>query len=251
MAKGQRLDNILTSSFCVSGMPAYLSVHGYDWVVETLAPRRVLLIGAGGHARVCLEALLDMAETEIVGALSKDGSGIEGLGVPILGVQEELDNITQSKHINSFCVAIGDNHRRQQIGRMLTESGRKVTHVVSRFALVSHTASIAPGAQLLPGSVVNAATAIAEGAIINTNASIDHDCTVGEYVHVGPGATVGGGVTIGEVAFVGLGARVLPGLTIGAEAVVGAGAVVIDDVPPGVTVVGVPARRIDSGGQQS
>jgi UDP-perosamine 4-acetyltransferase len=229
----------------------YPSAYGYDWVVETLAPRRVLLIGAGGHARVCLEALLDMAETEVVGALSKDGSGVEGLGVPILGAQEELDNITHSKHINVFCVAIGDNHRRQQISRMLTESGREVTHVVSRFALVSHTASIAPGTQLLPGSVVNAATGIGEGAIVNTNASVDHDCSVGAYVHVGPGATVGGEVTIGEVAFVGLGARVLPGLTIGAGAIVGAGAVVIDDVPPGATVVGVPARRIDGGGQQS
>jgi acetyltransferase-like isoleucine patch superfamily enzyme len=43
-------------------------------------------------------------------------------------------------------------------------------------------------------------------------------------------------------ATIGSGATVLGGLRIGAGAMVGAGAVVTRDVPPGVTVVGNPAR---------
>ena len=35
-------------------------VAGYDSLVPPPNPRKVLLIGAGGHARVCVEALLDM-----------------------------------------------------------------------------------------------------------------------------------------------------------------------------------------------
>ena len=43
-------------------------------------------------------------------------------------------------------------------------------------------------------------------------------------------------------ASIGSGAAIMCGVTIGAEAIVGAGAVVTKDVPPGVTVAGVPAR---------
>lgn len=43
---------------------------------------------------------------------------------------------------------------------------------------------------------------------------------------------------------IGSGAVILCGLTIGAGARIGAGAVVTADVPPGVTVVGVPARQL-------
>ena len=47
-----------------------------------------------------------------------------------------------------------------------------------------------------------------------------------------------------EGAFIGLGARVIQCLTIGEWSTVGAGAVVRHDVPPGQTVVGVPARTL-------
>ena len=223
----------------------------YDGAVRTLSNRRVLLIGAGGHARVCLEALLDMDDTDVVGAVSADGTGITGLGVPMLGMQADLKKVTQRHAVTAVCVAIGDNSDRQRLTKIVTESGSDVTLAISRFAMLSTSASCGDGVQLLAGSVVNAATDIGAGTIVNTNASIDHDCHVGEFVHVAPGATIGGGVTIGELAFIGLGSRVLPGLTIGASATIGAGAVVIADVPPGATVVGVPARRLDVDGRRS
>ena len=45
-------------------------------------------------------------------------------------------------------------------------------------------------------------------------------------------------------ASIGSGAAIMCGVTIGADASVGAGAVVTKDVPPGVTVAGVPARLL-------
>jgi UDP-perosamine 4-acetyltransferase len=200
---------------------------------------------------VCLEALLDMGDTEVVGALSADGSGISGLGVPVLGTEQDLQMVTERHHVTTLCVAIGVNAVRQRVAQDLTQSGRSLTQAVSRFAMVSTSATLGEGVQLLAGSVVNAATRIGTGTIVNTNASVDHDCGVGEFVHVAPGATIGGGVTIGDLAFVGIGATVLPGVTIGAGAMVGAGAVVIADVEPGATVVGVPARRLGDGGRAS
>ena len=53
---------------------------------------------------------------------------------------------------------------------------------------------------------------------------------------------------IGDEVFIGAGARVLGGITIGDHAVIGANAVVIHDVVKGVTVVGIPARAVQSNG---
>lgn len=50
--------------------------------------------------------------------------------------------------------------------------------------------------------------------------------------------------TIGKGASLGANSTILPGVTVGAGAMVGAGAVVTRDVPPGVTVVGNPARPL-------
>jgi maltose O-acetyltransferase len=53
-------------------------------------------------------------------------------------------------------------------------------------------------------------------------------------------------ITIEDNVWLGGGAIVLAGVTVGRDSVVGAGAVVTRDVPPGVVVVGQPARVIRS-----
>jgi maltose O-acetyltransferase len=50
--------------------------------------------------------------------------------------------------------------------------------------------------------------------------------------------------TIEDDVAVGMGVVVLPGVTLGRGCVIGAGAVVTFDVPPYMTVVGNPARKI-------
>jgi len=189
-----------------------------------------------------------MGDAQIVGAISRGAVGLPGLDIPRIWPDDELRNATESTGANAFCVCIGDNGTRRRFGQELTESGHSLTQAISGSAVVSRTAILGAGVQLIAGSVVNAATTIGEGVIVNTNASVDHDCTIGDYVHIGPGAVLGGGVTVGDDVLVGLGARVLPGVTIGRGAIVGGGAVVISDVAPGSTVVGVPARPIATPG---
>jgi UDP-perosamine 4-acetyltransferase len=202
----------------------------------------VLLIGAGGHARVCVEALLDMGDAQIVGAVSSDGSAIDGLGVSPCWPEAELDRAIAASGATACCVAIGDNATRRRFAELLVERGLALASAVSASSIVSRTAQFGVGVQLIAGSVVNAATVVGDGAIVNTNATVDHDCSIGRFVHIAPGAVLGGAVTVGDGAMVGLGARVLPGITIGAGAIVGAGAVVTRDVEADAVVVGVPAR---------
>lgn len=207
-------------------------------------PICVLMVGAGGHARVCLEALRDDPGLHVVGTVSRDGSGIEGLLVEVLGRDEDLRNIAAREGATHVFVAIGGNNARLAALQRCREVGLHLVNAVSRFAMVSSSAVVGEGVVSLAGSVINAAARIGDGVIVNTTASVDHDCLIGDGVHIGPGAVLAGGVTVGAGAFVGMGARVLPGVSIGANAVVGAGAVVVADVADGVTVVGVPARPL-------
>ena len=205
------------------------------------------MFGAGGHAGMCLEILDASPEFVVVGAVSADGTGRPGLGVPVVGRDDDWEYLAESEHISTFCVAIGDNRIRQDRSENITRSGRATAMIVSPTAVVSATATLGAGCQLMPAAVVTAATTMGEGTIVNTNASVDHDGRIGRFVHVGPGAVIGGDVTVGDRTFVGLGARVLPGITIGSDVTVGAGAVVVRDLPDGVTVVGVPARPLEGG----
>jgi UDP-perosamine 4-acetyltransferase len=217
-------------------------------VLDVTAPTiRVLLVGAGGHSKVCLEALLDDPRYEVLGAVSSDGLAIDGFEAPVLGLDADLEQVARAHSIDRVFVAIGDNAARSAVSHRCETGGWSAATAISRFAMVSRSATIDDGVALLPGAVVNAGTSIGRGTIVNTNASVDHDCVIGEYVHIAPGVAIAGGVRIGAGTLIGLGARVLPNLTIGARAVVGAGAVVVNDVPDGARVIGVPARTSGRG----
>jgi acetyltransferase-like isoleucine patch superfamily enzyme len=83
----------------------------------------------------------------------------------------------------------------------------------------------------------------------NISSYIAHDCVIGDYVTLAPGVRCNGNVHIEDHAYIGTGAILKQGtpdkpLVIGAGAVVGMGAVVTKSVPPGVTVIGNPAKPL-------
>ena len=76
------------------------------------------------------------------------------------------------------------------------------------------------------------------GIVIHPASRIGPNCLLFQQVTLAGGPTLGGHVDVGA------GAKILGTVTIGDHAVVGANAVVTRDVPPGVTVVGIPARPL-------
>jgi sugar O-acyltransferase (sialic acid O-acetyltransferase NeuD family) len=202
--------------------------------------RALLLLGAGGHAKVVISTAKAQG-WQVCAALDDNserwGSQIEG--VPITG---GLETATQWKEW-AF-IAIGDNHVRSALSQRYQLCWATLIHPT---AWIADSAKIREGTLITAGVVVQPAAQVGRHVILNTACSVDHDCVVGDWAHVAPGARLTGGVQVDEGALIGAGAVVLPNIHVGAWSVVGAGAIVTHDVPPHTVVVGVPARPVGRG----
>jgi len=199
----------------------------------------ILVFGAGGHAKVVVDAILSSGPAELM--VVDDAPKVAGqllLGIPIGVPSEAIGTCTR------FHVAIGDNGTRQRKSAEIVGAGLRPFTVVHAEAKVSRSATVGAGAFLAASCVLGPEVALGTGVVINHGAVVDHDCSVGEFAHIAPNATLGGGVIVGRLSVVGAGATVLPGVRIGERCVIGAGAVVRRDVLDGTTVVGVPAREV-------
>ena len=195
----------------------------------------IVLIGAGGHAKVVIGALRASGrEIRAAYDTTPEKAGGACAGVVIRPFAELV-----LKPDDEAFLAIGDNRARQGLDRELRASWPVVVHPS---AWVDPSARLAPGVLVCAGAVFQADAVVGRHSIVNTGASVDHDCVLGDYVHVAPGARLAGNVTAGEGCLLGVGSAFLPGVRIGAWATVGVGAAVVSDVPEGVTARGVPAR---------
>ncbi|QRK09329.1 acetyltransferase [Archangium violaceum] len=161
------------------------------------------------------------------------------LDLPILGGAAWLEARRADVRV---ALGIGENQARCRVYELCERLGMIPATLIHPTAAVASSARLGAGVVVMAQAVINPDARVANGAIINSGAIVEHDCEIGAFAHLSPNATLGGAVRIGALAHLGLGASVLPGKAVGDEAVVGAGAVVLDDVPPRVVVVGVPAR---------
>jgi UDP-perosamine 4-acetyltransferase len=207
------------------------------------AKQHIIVVGAGDHAKVVLEALWAMDTFEVVGLTDPSTSCLEVLGVPVLGGDILLPGLF-AQGVSSAVVAIGSNNQRQQIGLSLLAMGFALPAVVHPSALISPSATIGQGAVVMARAVVGTLARVGELAIINTGAIVEHDNYIGRSAHIAPGTALAGGVRVGDRAMVGIGSAVRPHISIGDDSIVGAGSVVVADVPSGVTVAGAPARKL-------
>jgi sugar O-acyltransferase (sialic acid O-acetyltransferase NeuD family) len=204
-----------------------------------LGPEKVVMIGGGGHAMSCLDAV-DPRRLQFVGYLSPKPD--ERLPLNYLGGDDALEELRRTDATSAF-VALGDNNLRRTLCERVATLGFELATLVADTARVSPYASVLPGAAVLHGALIGPRSEIGTGAVVNTAASVDHDCIVEEFAHIAPGTHLAGGVRIGAGALAGVGASVIPDVHVGSWAVVGAGSVVTTHVPPRVTVVGSPARQ--------
>ena len=116
--------------------------------------------------------------------------------------------------------------------------------------LVNHIARFLTAIDIHPGAKIGRNFFIDHGfTVIGETAEIGNDVTISQSVTLGgtnPSTGVAGKrhPTIRDRVVIGSGAQVLGPIEVGEGAKIGANAVVTKDVPPGATVVGIPAKAV-------
>ncbi|WP_031528393.1 acetyltransferase [Dyadobacter crusticola] len=193
----------------------------------------MLLYGAGGHAKVVYQMLLEK------------GFEVEAI------FDDQFSSIFLNHRVRPYdpeifpekllLVTIGDNHTRRSVAEKVTHHFGKLIH---KTALIGADTIIGIGSMVFHQAIIQSEAQVGEHVIVNTGAIIEHECHLGNFVHVALRATLCGNVRVGENTLLGAGCIILPNITIGANCIVGAGSVVTKDIPDNSTVVGIPARKL-------
>jgi sugar O-acyltransferase (sialic acid O-acetyltransferase NeuD family) len=148
--------------------------------------------------------------------------------------------------ISAIVMGIGDPRVRLKAAEQIREllPGREWPPLIHPSAVGEWLREVnrGDGTLICAGVVTTVDIKLGRLAVLNIGCTVGHGVRIGAGTVVNPGANISGGVTIGSEVLVGTGAQILQGLTVGDGATIGAGAVVVRDVPPGLTVVGVPAK---------
>ena len=210
------------------------------------AKKKLVVFGAGGHAKVVIDIIEQQGNYDIAGLLDDDiqHKGGSFFGYPVLGTRADLPALF-SAQLRHAIVTIGDNASRAAVAALLHQHGWRFASAVHPRASIGRGVEIGPGSVVMAGCVVNADAYLGGHVIVNTGATVDHDCRIEDAVHIAPGCHLCGGVSVGEGSLLGAGSTVIPGVRIGCKAIVGAGSTVIRDVADGAKVSGSPAKPLD------
>jgi sugar O-acyltransferase (sialic acid O-acetyltransferase NeuD family) len=213
-------------------------------------PLDLVVVGAGGHAREVIDAVMAVQARREDSAVSirllgvvadeADVSLLDALGVRHLGGVDQVAEVVEPG--TGYVIGVGSSPVRAALSDMLDGLGMVATTVVHPGASCGRDVRLGEGCYLAMGARVTTNVTLGRHTHVNVNSVVSHDCVVGDFTTLSPGVLINGSCRIGERVLFGTGAVVLPGRDVGDDAVVGAGAVVTADVVAGTTVVGVPAR---------
>lgn len=197
---------------------------------------RLVVLGAGGHAKMCIDILKQRNEYEIVGIVdSQKPVGHEICGVKVIGDESALEELWH-QGVGCAINGVGAVTRpgvRKEVFDRLKNIGFFIPNLVHPSAVVEPSATMGEGNQIMMGACLGSDASLGDNCIVNSGSVVSHDCRLHDHSHVAPGAILAGEVTVGEIAVVGMGATVYIGVKLGAKAMINNGINVFRDVAPG------------------
>lgn len=203
--------------------------------------KKIIIIGAGGHARMIATSILKNKNMELAYFISdyKKTKNETIFNIPVVSI-----NNIKNKDLYYYIVGIGNNKERKNIYNNLKKERKKLISIIDNTAIININVSIKKGCFIAPGVIINTGTVIKKNTIINTGSIIEHDCQIGKNCHLAPGIKMAGYVKVGNCSFIGIGSSIKDKISIGNNVTIGMGSVVINNIKNNIIIVGIPAKKI-------
>ena len=193
----------------------------------------IILVGAGGHARACIDVIESTGRYKIAGLVEKDTLNNQiNLGYAVIGDDSELQGLRQK--YGHALITVGQTKApdtRVRLFQLLNQLDYALPMIASLKAHVSQHAQIGDGTIVMHGAIVNANARIGKNCIINNQSLIEHDVLVGNHCHISTGTILNGESQVEHESFVGSGSVVRERIKIGPQSFVAGGTRVMRDLP--------------------
>lgn len=189
---------------------------------------KILLVGAGGHARSCIDVIEQDGQFEIVGIVDKpELLGSDILGYPVIGNDSDLSSLANKYQYALITVGqIESPLVRIKLFELVEKCGFIFPIIISPRAYISKSAIVSRGTIIMHDAIINSSAKIGKNCIINSKALIEHDVIIDNNCHISTGAIINGNVRVGAGCFIGSGSITKESITISENSFIKAGTLV-------------------------
>ncbi|WP_455683539.1 PglD-related sugar-binding protein [Thomasclavelia sp.] len=160
----------------------------------------LLIVGAGGHGRCCLDIARDMNVFDKIAFLDNNHINEMINDCNVIGSIDEMSSY-YPEYTHIF-VVIGNNKVRSKLILQAQEIGYSLPILKHSTSVVSRYASIGDGSVVFPNAVIEANAAIKEGCIIAANSVVNHDAVIEDYCLIYCNEVIRPNVLIGTLSII-------------------------------------------------
>lgn len=213
--------------------------------------RNLIIFGGGGFGAEAawvaedVNAAAGQPEWNILGYVDDDPQkhGCEFYGYRVLGTAEQIARQGDCRDTWYYC-AVGNNAVRRELAARLDGLGWRAATLIHPSVIRAKNVVVGEGTYVGPLSTLSPNCTVGRHVIVNQRVAIGHDAVVGDFSNLCPGAQINGACRVGKYALIGSNSSIIQGRLVGESAVLGSNSVAIRSVDAGITVLGVPAKRI-------
>ena len=210
--------------------------------------KKIVILCAGDFGRELTWLIEDInahnPTYEIIGFLDDDENkiGKDFNGYKCIGKISMLSDFAKGQNVCAAIATQSGQFRKKFVAE--NPDFHNWETLIHPSANISSKTTIGEGCVVCANCSISLDSKIGSHCIFNIGTTIGHDCDIQSYVSFMSGTVISGHVSIKEGSYFGSNSTVIPGRKVGEYSTVGAGSVVIRNVKDNVTVMGVPAKKV-------
>ena len=199
--------------------------------------KKLIIIGAGGHSKTCLEVAESSKIYKVIGFLDNKSKFDNFFNRFQIFNEKKLNLVLKiTKNVHIGVGQIKSPKLRINLFKKYKKKGFKFPVLIHSSAYISKYSFINEGTLVGIYSVINANCKIGHNTIINNKSLIEHDSKIGNNCHISTGVIINGNCSIGDNTFIGSGSIISNNIDIGKNCIIGCGKIIKKNLKPGTLI---------------